>query len=75
MTFVPNIRAVRQAIRPDGVEVNVELVGYLSIIIPIVERPDLSPYPVGDDIEVVTARLISEVRDLLDLFKPELQPH
>jgi hypothetical protein len=54
--------------------VNVEFVGYLNLIVPIVERPDLSPYPVGDDVEVVTARLISEVRDLLELFKPELQP-
>lgn len=74
MTFVPNISLVRRATRPDGVEVSVELVGYLSIVIPIVERPDLGPYPVGDDIEVVTARLISEVRDLLELFKPEFQP-
>jgi hypothetical protein len=73
-TFVPNFCAVRQAKRPDGVEVNVEFVGYLNLIVPIVERPDLSPYPVGDDVEVVTARLISEVRDLLELFKPELQP-
>jgi hypothetical protein len=74
LSFEPHFCAVRQVIRPDGVQVKVEFVGYLNIDIPIVERPDLSPYPVADDVELVTARLISEVRDLLEAFKPELQP-
>jgi len=71
MAFVPNVSTVRQAKRPDGIEVQVELVGFLNIIVPVNIHPALGI--LGDDVEEITVKLIAEVRDLLQAFKPEFQ--
>jgi hypothetical protein len=64
-----NCRTIRKAQRPDGIEMEVELVGTIQIIIPVGTHPTLGVF--GDAIEIVTDRLISEVRNLLEALKPE----
>jgi hypothetical protein len=71
VAFVPNFSTIRHAKRPDGIEVQVELVGFLNIIVPVNIHPTLGI--LGDDVEVITVKLITEVRDLLQAFKPEFQ--
>jgi hypothetical protein len=69
--FVPNCHLKRRAKRPDGIEVELELVGSIEILIPVAINRTLSIYPIGDSVETVTNQLILRVRDLLEAFDPE----
>jgi hypothetical protein len=70
MVAIPNVRAKRSATRPDGMEVEVELVAALHVIIPVT---NVSQIPIGDHIEETLEKLIPEVRDALEAFKPEFK--
>jgi hypothetical protein len=67
-SFPAPMNAKRRAKRPDGVEVEVELIAALGITIPVTDTP---PIPIGDFAEETLEKLISEVRDLLETFKLE----
>lgn len=65
-----NVSTKRRAIRPDGTEVEVELIAAISILIPI-KGPALGP--IGSPIEDALQNLISEIRLIIEAFKPEFE--
>jgi hypothetical protein len=67
--IVPNSRAKRRAKRPDGVEVEVEFIGQINVLVPL-NIPGHA-VPVGWPIEEIVEKLISDIRDTLEAFKPE----
>jgi hypothetical protein len=71
LALVPNARAIRYATRPDGIEVQMELVGAIDVIVPVSIHPTLGQ--VGDSVEIAAHRLGSEVRSLLEAIKPEFK--
>jgi hypothetical protein len=66
-----NISAKRRAKRPDGVEVEVELIASIDILVPLATQR--LAMRMGFPIEEVCENLIAKVRDLLDAFKPEFK--
>jgi hypothetical protein len=64
-------RLVRHAKRPDGRDVQVELVGSFEIIVTVNVHPTMGD--IGDSVEVTAENLILNVRDLLETFKPEFK--
>jgi hypothetical protein len=69
-----NVRAKRRAKRPDGVEVEVELVASVEILVPIIPINNRTASgPIGFPIEETVEELISKVRDVLEAFKPEFK--
>lgn len=71
LSIVPNARAERRAKRPDGIEVQLELVGSIDIIIPVILDPVLGA--IGDSVEIAADRLGSEVRGVLEAFKSDFK--
>jgi hypothetical protein len=69
--IIPNSRTIRQANRPDGAQVQVELVGSIDITVPVAIHH--SGVPIGEVVEIAATHLISNVRDLLETFKPEFK--
>jgi len=67
-----NVRAKRRAKRPDGVEVEVELVASVEILVPFIPINNRAAGgPIGFPIEETVEELIFKVRDVLEAFKPE----
>lgn len=67
-SFPPPMRTKRRAKRPDGIDVEVELIASIQVTIPVAEFESV---PIGDFAEETLEKLLSEVRDLLERFKPE----
>jgi hypothetical protein len=68
--FIPKFSTKCRAKRPDGNEVEVELVGSIQILLPI-KHTTLGP--IGHPIEEAIEKLISEVRLTLEAFKHKLK--
>ena len=67
-SFPAPMNAKRRARRPDGVEVEVQLIAAIEVTIPVAETSQVT---IGDFAEETLERLISEVRGLLETFRPE----
>ncbi|MGO9172037.1 MAG: hypothetical protein ACLP7P_08745 [Rhodomicrobium sp.] len=67
------VDSIRRAIRPDGIEVQMHLVSAISIQIGVEKNRMMLECPSMFSIENALRKLIAEVADLLEAFKPKFQ--
>jgi hypothetical protein len=67
-SFSPHMHTTRRAKRPDGLEVDIQLIASIQIIVPVINTETI---PIGDVVEETVKRLITQVRLTLQKFKAE----
>jgi hypothetical protein len=69
-SFSPFVHTIRHLKRPDGLDVDVQLIASIQIIVPVINT---STIPIGDVIEETVEKLIAQVRGTLEKFKAEFK--